>query len=126
MTRSTARRGRWHAWVRSGLFVDVTGRYRTLALTAATEAQASVAGAPLGRLVRGVRAARPKACWQPAAIPAKQVVKGRADREVAQGRARSVNVREHPDQRAISGLWCWAKTALSPAQTKPRSGTFCS
>ena len=31
-----------------------------------------------------------------------------------------------PDQRAISGLWCWAKTALSPAQTRPRSGTFCS
>ena len=30
------------------------------------------------------------------------------------------------DQRAISGLWCWAKTALSPAQTRPRSGTFCS
>ena len=29
MTRSTARRGRWHAWVRSGLFVDVTGRYQT-------------------------------------------------------------------------------------------------
>ena len=34
--------------------------------------------------------------------------------------------RGEPNQRAISGLWCWAKTALSPAQTRPRSGTFCS
>ena len=71
MTRSTARRGRWHAWVRSGLFVDVTGRYQTLRRRQASSIDRRLA--PAGR--DGARLAQPidvAQLWvhRPAAPPA--------------------------------------------------------